>query len=486
MSRLDRDYRLLIGGELRGATNGDTFDVTSPATNEVITRAPAGSLADVNQAVSAARAAFDSGPWRDLEIKVRVEMLRRLGQLILDAKDELAEIEARDTGNPIRFTRDFYIPGAAGCLQFYPPLAYHLSGQHIPVSQNYLDYTLYEPLGVVAVIVPWNDPLEIACGRLGSALGAGNTCILKPSPLAPLTCLLLGELAIEAGLPTGVLNVLSGADAEVGTPLIHHAGVDMISFTGSIRTGELIQQAAATSTKRVCLEMGGKSPNIVFPDADLDKAVPGSAEAVLLMTGQNCVAGTRLLLHEKIHDEFVERLVRQFGQYAVGDPLDPATFLGPIISKAQLQKVKQYVQSGIEEGAALVTGGDAPEGPSFAKGNYFAPTLFTDVKPSMRIAREEIFGPVLSVFRFSSTEEAVALANDTEYGLGAGLWTRDLKLAHRVAARLRAGTVYVNTYNEFFLHVPFAGHRRSGLGSEYGLDALQQDSQRKNVMVRLD
>jgi aldehyde dehydrogenase (NAD+) len=282
-----------------------------------------------------------------------------------------------------------------------------------------------------------------------------------------------------------VLNVVTGADAEVGTPLINHPGIDMISFTGSVRTGELIQQAAALGTKRVSLEMGGKSPNIIFPDADLDKAVPGSAEAVLLMTGQNCVAGTRLLVHEKIHDEFVERLVGEFSRYPLGNPLDPATWLGPLISRQQLEKVKQYVNSGIEEGAELVAGGGAPDDVSLAKGNYFTPTVFTQVKPAMRIAREEIFGPVLAVFRFTSTEEAVALANDTEYGLGAGLWTRDLALAHRVAARLRAGTVYVNTYNEFFLHVPFAGHRRSGLGSEYGLDALQQYSQRKNVMVRL-
>ena len=440
----------------------------------------------MNRAVAAARCAFESRAWRDLEIKDRVEMLRKLGDLILRSKDEFAEIESTDTGNPIRFTRDFYIPGAAGCLDFYPRLANHLTGQHIPVSQNYLDYTVYEPLGVVAIIVPWNDPLEIACGRVATALGAGNTCILKPSPLAPLACLRLGELVLEAGIPPGVLNVLSGADAEVGTPLIHHPGVDMISFTGSVRTGELIQQAAAAGTKRVCLEMGGKSPNIVFPDAGLDKAVPAAAQAVLLMTGQNCVAGTRLFLHEKIHDKFVERLLAECDQYPVGDPLDPSTVLGPIISKGQLQKVRQYVKSGVEEGASLVIGGDAPTNPALAKGNYFTPTVFIGMKPAMRIAREEIFGPVLSVFRFSSTEEAVALANDTEYGLAAGLWTRDLKLAHRVASQLRAGTVYVNTYNEFFLQTPFAGHRRSGLGSEYGLDALQQYSLRKNVMVRLD
>jgi acyl-CoA reductase-like NAD-dependent aldehyde dehydrogenase len=486
MNHIEGQYRLLIGGELCSATDGRTFEVLSPASNSVIAQVPAGSAEDVNRAVAAARSAFDSRAWRDLEIKDRVEMFQKLGNLILRSKEELAELETSDTGNPIRFTRDFYIPSAAACFDFYPRLAYHLTGQHIPVSPNHLDYTVYEPLGVVAIIVPWNSPFEIACGRVATALAAGNTCILKPSPLAPLTCLRLGELVVEAGIPPGVLNVLSGADAEVGTPLIHHSGVDMISFTGSMRTGEMIQQTAAIGTKRVCLEMGGKSPNIIFPDADLDKAVSGAAQAVLLMTGQNCVAGTRLFLHEKIHDEFVERLIAECEQYPLGDPFDPSTVIGPIISKEQLRKVRQYVKIGVEEGANLVVGGDVPATPALSKGNYFTPAIFSGVKPAMRIAREEIFGPVLSVFRFSSTEEAVQLANDTEYGLGAGLWTQNLKLAHRVASHLRAGTVYVNTYNEFFLQMPFAGYRRSGLGFEYGLDALQQYSQRKNILVRLD
>ncbi len=483
---MKRRHQLFIDGEYCDAVGGKTFEVTSPANNEVIAEVASATAEDVDRAVRAARRAFESANWRGLEVKDRIELLRKLGDMILRCRGDLAKLEAIDTGNPVRYTSEFYVPGAAACLHFYPHLAYHLAGQQIPVSPNHLDYTIYEPLGVVAVIVPWNDPLEIACGRLASALAAGNTCVLKPSPLAPLTCLQLGELAREAGFPPGVLNILAGADAEAGTPLIHHPGVDMISFTGSVRTGELIQHAAAETTKRVSLELGGKSPNIVFADADLAKAVPGAAQAVLLMTGQNCVAGSRLYLHEKIYDEFLTRLIKECDEYPVGDPLDPKTMLGPLISRPQWEKVKQYVASGLADGAKLRLGGRPLEDPLLERGNYFPPTIFTDVSPEVKIGREEIFGPVLCVFRFSSADEAIRQANDTQYGLGAGVWTQDVKLAHRVAAQLQAGTIYINTYNEFFCQTPFAGYRRSGLGYEYGLDALHQYVQRKNVIVRLD
>jgi aldehyde dehydrogenase (NAD+) len=479
-------YQLFIDGEFRDAVAKHTFNVLSPSTNEVIAEVASGTTDDVECAVESAYRAFRSGVWSGLEVQNRVKLLHRLGELILSHCDQLASVESLDTGNPIRYTRECYIPGAAECFQFFPNLAYHLTGEQIPVSTKRLDYTVYEPLGVVAVIVPWNDPLEIAAARLASALAVGNSCILKPSPLAPLTCLELGQLVQEAGLPPGVLNVLAGSDAELGIPLIHHPRVNMISFTGSVRTGELIQCAAAESTKRVSLEMGGKSAVLIFADADIESAVEGATQGILLMSGQNCIAGSRLFLHEAIYDQFLARLVEQFSRFPVGDPMDPETVLGPLISRAQLDKVESYIASGLEQGARLLTGGHSRKDISRTKGNYLMPTIFTEVTPSMRIAREEIFGPVLCVFKFSSTESAIEMANDTDYGLGAGIWTRDIKVAHCVASRLRAGTVYVNTFNEFYNSAPFAGHRRSGLGSEYGLDALYQYVQRKNVIVRLD
>lgn len=481
-----RSYQLLIDGEFCDAIGGRTFGVVCPATNEILGQVASATPEDVDRAVKAAARAFVDPAWRYMGPMHRVGLLKRVGNLVLTHLEELAHLEALDTGNPIRDVKQFYIPGAAGCFEFFAPLAHHLIGDQIPISPQYLDYTTYEPLGVVAIIVPWNDPLEIACARLATALAAGNTCILKPSPLAPLTCMRLGGIFLEAGFPPGVVSIIAGSDDQVGTALINHPKVQMISFTGSVTTGRTILEAAAKTIKRVCLEMGGKSPNIVFPDADLSRAVPGAAQAIYLMSGQNCVAGSRLFVHEAIYDEFVSRLIEESSRYRVGDPLDPETMMGPLISPNQLNKVKQYVASAQAEGANLVLGGTAPSAPKLQHGNYFLPTIFTEVRPSMRIAQEEIFGPVLCIFKFSSVEEVVRMANTTEYGLGAGIWTQDLKLAHQLAKDLQAGTVYVNTYNEFYSQAPFGGYKQSGLGYEYGLDALKQYAQRKNVLIRLD
>ena len=483
---MENQYQLFIDGEYCDAKGGKTFEVTCPGNNEGLAQVASGTAEDIDRAVRSARRAFDNPTWRKLEVQQRVELLEKVGDLILARLDELARLEALDTGNPISDVRKYYLPGAAGCFRFYPSLAYSLTGQQIPVSPQRFDYTLYEPVGVVAVIVPWNDPLEIASARLAAALAAGNTCVLKPSPLAPLSCLRLGEIILEAGLPPGVVNIIAGSDDEAGTPLINHPLVDMISFTGSVPTGQIIQEAAAKTTQRLSLEMGGKSPNIVLADADLSKAIPGAAQAVYLMSGQNCVAGSRLFLHDRIYDEFLEGLFEESKRYRVGDILDPQTMMGPLISPEQLAKVEQYVASGQEEGAKLVFGGSRLSDAELGRGNYFPPTIFTDVQPEMKIAQEEILGPVIAVFRFSSVEEMVRMANDTYYGLGAGVWTENLSRAHQLASLLEAGTVYVNTFNEFYYQAPFAGYKRSGLGSEYGLDALKSYVQRKNVIIRLD
>jgi acyl-CoA reductase-like NAD-dependent aldehyde dehydrogenase len=481
---MSEEYQLFIDGEYCDATEGRSFPVTCPGTNEVLAHVPAATVEDVDRSAKAAARALKDPVWRQMAVRDRVQLVQKVGQLILKRQEELARLESLDTGNPIRDTA-VYVAGAADSFQFFPPLAYHLTGEQIPVCSDRFDYTLYEPIGVVAIIIPWNDPLEIACGKLAITLAAGNTCILKPSPLAPLTCLRLGEIFLEVGLPRGVVNIVTGTDEEVGTALINHPLVQIISFTGSVPTGQVIQEAAARSTKRVVLELGGKSPNIVFPDADLNRAVPGAAQAIYSMSGQNCVAGSRLFVHEHIHDEFVERLIEESKRYPVGDPLDPRTVLGPLISPVQLAKVKNYVANGREQGAKLVLGGSGPSAHELRRGNFYLPTIFTAVEPAMKIAQDEIFGPVLSVLTFSSLEEVVRLANDTYYGLGAGVWTQNLSLAHRIASLLEAGTIYINTFNEFYQQVPFGGFKRSGLGFEYGLDVLQQYTQRKNVLIKL-
>ena len=419
-----------------------------------------------------------------MTVTARVELLKKMTAAIQNRKEELTRIEVLDSGNPIREVQEGYLPSAAAAFQFFPPLAYHLTGSQIPISPDRFDYTLYEPVGVVAIIIPWNAPLEIACTKLAISLAAGNTCILKPSPLAPLSSLYLAEIIREIDLPRGVVSILTGTDEEVGESLINHPLVSMISFTGSVPVGRLILEAAARSTKRVVLELGGKSPNIVFPDADLDSAVSGAAQAIYSMSGQNCVAGSRLFVHKSIHDEFVERLVEESRKYTVGDPLDPETVLGPLISARQLSRVQDFIAGGSNQGAKLVMGGCRPTAPDLQCGNYFLPTIFTDVQPGMDIARDEIFGPVLSVMKFDTPDEVIRLANDTQYGLGAGVWTQNLSLAHRMASLLNAGTVYINTFNEFYHQVPFGGYKRSGLGFESGLDVLRQYAQRKNVLIK--
>ena len=478
--------KLYIAGEWREAAAGKTFETINPATGEVITTIASAEVSDVDAAVRAARRAFDEreSEWRKMSPADRGKLLWRLADLIEKDIDEFARLETLDNGKPIFESRYVDMPMIVEVFRYYAGWATKIHGETLPSKGNYFNYTLREPLGVVAAITPWNFPLLLASWKIAPALAVGNTVVHKPASLTTLTALKLAAVAQEAGIPAGVLNVITGRGATVGDALVEHPGVDKIAFTGSTEVGRDVMRKASQTIKRVSLELGGKSPNIIFADADLDAAARGAYLGIFYGKGEVCAAGSRLLVQESVHDALMEKLIERTQKLQPGDPMHPKTRLGALVSEGQLNTVMGFVESGKKEGAKLVAGGSPVK--INGRGSFLQPTIFDQVQPQMRIAREEIFGPVLSTLTFKDPEEAVALGNNTVYGLAAAVWTRDIKKAHRIASELKAGTVWINTYNVYDATMPFGGYKQSGFGRELGMQALDLYTQTKSVWVDLN
>jgi len=474
--------QLLIGGKFQDAQSGRTFPTINPATEEVLAQIAEADAPDVDAAVKAARAAFNHKSWRNMAARDRSKLLWRLGDLIMRNADELAATETMDNGKPIFESRNVDIPAAAETFYYYAGWCTKIEGQTIPVPGNFFNYTLREPCGVCGIITPWNFPLLMVAWKLAPALACGNTAVVKAAEETPLTALWLGQLCLEAGFPEGVVNIVPGFGEKAGRALVSHPDVDKISFTGSTAVGKDIMRNAADTLKKVSLELGGKSPNIVFADADLDAAVKGAFNGIFYGKGEVCAAGSRLFLESKVHDSFMEKLIDRARKLEPGDPLNPKTRLGALVSKAQMDRVLGYIETGIREGARPVLDG----GRAGQRGFFVKPAIFDSVSPGMRIAQEEIFGPVLSTLSFGTTEELIEKANGTIYGLAAAVWTRDIGKAHRVARELQAGTVWINAYNMLNEQSPFGGYKQSGYGRELGRYGIDLYTQVKSVWVSLD
>jgi aldehyde dehydrogenase (NAD+) len=476
-----RQTQLLIDGQWTPARSGKTFDTINPATEEVIASVAEADAADVEMAVRAARKAFDEGPWPRMDARERGRIMMRLADLMESEIDELAALESLDNGKPVSDAKLGDIPLAIQVIRYYAGWADKIQGATIPINGNFFCYTRKEPVGVAGQIIPWNFPILMVAWKWGPALAAGCTVVMKPAEQTPLTALRLARLAQEAGVPDGVINVVPGFGPTAGAAIVKHPGIDKVAFTGSGETAQIIMRQAADQLKRLTFELGGKSPNIVFADADLDAAAAGAHVGIYLNQGQCCCAGSRLFVEDKIHGEFVERVVADSKARRVGDPFDPATQQGPQVDKAQFDKIMGYIQAGQKEGATLAAGG----GRVGDKGFFIEPTVFTNVKDEMAIAREEIFGPVLSVLKFSDMDELIRRANATNFGLAAAVWTRDIGRAHEAAKRLRAGTVWVNCYDVFDAAAPFGGFKQSGFGRELGEKGLDPYLEHKTVTVSL-
>jgi acyl-CoA reductase-like NAD-dependent aldehyde dehydrogenase len=478
--------RLLVGGRLVAPRDGGSFPVVNPATGEKLCDAPAASAADVDGAVKAARRAFDGGPWRRMSARDRGRLIRRLADLLWERREDFALVESLENGKTFREALRGDVGSGAACLAHFSEEPVRLRGEVLPVDGPFHTYVVREPVGVAGAIVPWNYPTSLACWKLGPALATGCTVVLKPSELTPLTAMKLGELSLEAGLPDGVLNVVPGLGDPAGEAIARHPGVDKVSFTGSIRTARRIVAAAGeTNLKRLTLELGGKSPHLVLPDADLDRTVEAVLWGIFGNKGETCNAGSRVVVHARVHDALVEALTARARALRVGDPLDPATEVGSLVSRRQLETVLGYVRAGREEGATLLTGGDRDLEGAKARGFFVRPAVFTGVAPGMTIAQEEIFGPVVSILKVSDEDEAVAVANGTRYGLAAAIWTRDVARAHALARRLEAGVVWINCFNEFDDAVPFGGFKESGWGRDLSHHALDGFLQQKAIWTKL-
>jgi aldehyde dehydrogenase (NAD+) len=474
--------KLLINGKWVDSTSGKTFPTVNPSTGEVITQVAESDAPDVDKAVSAARAAFEKGAWRKMSASQRGSLMNKLADLIEKHADELAQLEALDNGKPAHIARVADLPLTIACYRYYAGWADKIHGKTIPVNGPFFSYTKHEAVGVVGQIIPWNFPLLMQAWKLGPALAAGCTVVMKPAEQTPLTALRVGELILEAGFPEGVVNLLPGYGPTAGAAIARHMDVDKVAFTGSTEVGHLVMKAAAeTNLKRVTLELGGKSPNIVFADANMDEAIEGSHQALFFNQGQCCCAGSRLFVEEKCYDEFVEKSVAGAKNRTVGSPFDKNTEQGPQVDQDQFNKVMSYIDSGKQEKAKLATGG-ARVGD---KGYFIEPTVFTDVQDNMKIAREEIFGPVMTILKFKDIDEVVERANKTIYGLAAAVWTKDITKAHAIADSVRAGTVWVNCFDVFDAAAPFGGFKQSGIGRELGEYALSNYTEVKTVTVKL-
>jgi phenylacetaldehyde dehydrogenase len=478
-----RKHKMLINGKWVEAASGKTFPTYDPATGEVLSQIAEGDREDIDRAVKSARAAFETGPWSKMTVSERGRLIWKIADLLEENLEEFAELESLDNGKPLKIARVADVPLAVDLFRYMAGWATKIEGHTIPISVPYapgakfLAYTVREPVGVVGQIIPWNFPLLMAAWKLGPALAAGCTVVLKPAEQTPLTALRLGEIIQEAGIPDGVVNIVPGYGETAGAALAAHPDVDKVAFTGSTEVGKLIVQAAAGNLKKVSLELGGKSPNVVFSDVDLDQAIAGSASAIFFNHGQCCCAGSRLFVEDKIFDKVVDGVSEEAKKIHLGPGFDSSSDMGPLVSEEQLNRVCNYLESGFNEGAQATVGGERYGN----KGYFVKPTVLVNTNPKMKVVQEEIFGPVVTAIPFRDPNELVAQANDTSYGLAAGVWTRDIQKAHRVAAQLRAGTVWINCYNIFDAALPFGGYKQSGWGREMGHDGLEHYTEVKAI-----
>jgi len=484
-SETPRKYQLFIDGKWVDAESGKTFTTPNPATGATLAEVAEGDKADIDKAVVAARRAFE-GKWSKVSARDRGRMMYKLAQLIEERTPELAALETADNGKPIKETTYVDLPQVAENFEYFAGWATKIEGETIPVPGQMFNYTLREPVGVCGQIIPWNFPLLMAAWKLAPALAAGNTVVLKPAEQTPVGAMELASLIQEAGFPDGVVNIVPGYGETAGAALASHPDIDKVAFTGSTEVGKIIAKAAADNLTKVSLELGGKAPNIVFADADIEQAVSGAMMGIFFNQGQVCCAGSRLFLDARVKDEFLDRFKERAGRVRVGDPMDKDTQMGPQVSEEQLNRIKGYVDIAREEGAQVLSGGCPPqlEG-DFQKGYFFQPTIFGDVQNTMRVAQEEIFGPVVSVITFEGEEDLIRQANEVVYGLSAGIWTKDITRAHRFAKAVKAGVIWINTYNMFNAASPFGGYKQSGYGREMGKHALEMYTHVKSVWVDL-
>lgn len=481
------EIKMYINGDYQKSSSDAVFEVRNPATQQLIARVHESSKAEVDLACKVARQAFESGPWKTMSISERCQKLRRMGEIILERKEELARLEALDVGKPYPVALKREIPRAAHNFRFFADFMEQQGGETYPMDEEFLNYTRYEPVGVAALITPWNLPFMLTTWKLAPCLAAGNTAVIKPAEMTPLTVSLLGEIAKEAGIPDGVVNIVHGFGPNAtGEFLTTHPEVDLVSFTGETNTGKAIMKNGADSLKRVSFELGGKAANIVFEDADLDKAIPTSIQAAFLNSGQVCLAGSRILVQRSIFEEFKEKFKQATSQLIVGDPQDESTNMGPLVSAEHYEKVTNYLKIAEMENATLVYGGKRPSLPTHLQsGYYLEPTIYVQENPSARICQEEIFGPVVTLIPFDTESEALEIANGTSYGLNGVIWTENLQRAHRVSHKVKAGTIWVNCWFVRDLRAPFGGFKKSGIGREGGKHSLEFFTEAKNICIAL-